>query len=80
MVQKVPPGLAVIAAWPNLFIERLKQAGSEVILLGPDSSGDPGAAGIDTAERSAQVPDNYAGYIRTNKIETIGPLARRRFK
>lgn len=66
--------------WPNLFIERLRQAGSEVILLGPYSSGDPGTAGIDTPELLAQVPDNFAGYIWTNKIETIGPLARERFK
>lgn len=66
--------------WPNLFIERLRQAGSEVILLGPYSSGDPGTAGIDTPELLAQVPDNFAGYIWTNKIETIGPLARQRFK
>jgi glycerophosphoryl diester phosphodiesterase len=66
--------------WPNLFIERLQQAGSEVILLGPYSSGDPGTAGIDTPELLAQVPDNFAGYIWTNKIETIGPLARERFK
>lgn len=66
--------------WPNLFIERLRQAGSEVILLGPYSAGDPGTAGIDTPELLAQVPDNFAGYIWTNKIETIGPLAGARFK
>jgi len=66
--------------WPNLFIERLQQAGSEVILLGPYSSGDPGTAGIDTPELLAQVPDNFAGYLWTNKIETIGPLADARFK
>ena len=66
--------------WPNLLLERLRQAGSEVILLGPYSSGDPGTAGIDTPELLAQMPDNFAGYIWTNKIETIGPLARERFK
>jgi glycerophosphoryl diester phosphodiesterase len=66
--------------WPNLFIERLKQAGSEVILLGPYSSGDPGTAGIDTPELLAQVPDDFIGYLWTNKIETIGPLADQRFK
>lgn len=66
--------------WQNLFLERLKQAGSQVILLGPYSSGDPGTAGIDTPELLAQVPDDYSGYIWTNKIETIGPLVRQRFK
>ncbi len=43
-------------------------------------SGDPGTAGIDTPELLAQVPDDFAGYIWTNRIETIGPLARQRFK
>lgn len=77
----VPINLApFVWGWPNLFIERLRQAGSEVILLGPYSSGDPGTAGIDTAELLAQVPDDFVGYLWTNKIETIGPLARQRFK
>lgn len=58
----------------------LAQAGSEVILLGPYTSGDPGTAGIDTPELLAQAPDDFAGYIWTNRIETIGPLARQSFK
>ena len=66
--------------WPNLFLERIKSAGSEVILLGPYSAGDPGTAGIDTPELLAQVPNDFTGYVWTNKIETIGPLARDRFK
>jgi glycerophosphoryl diester phosphodiesterase len=66
--------------WPNLFLERMQSAGSEVILLGPYGAGDPGTSGIDTAEQLAEVPDSFAGYIWTNKIETIGPLARDRFK
>lgn len=66
--------------WPNLFLERLRSAGSQVILLGPYGAGDPGTAGIDTAEQLAQVPDSFVGYIWTNKIETIGPLATDRFK
>lgn len=66
--------------WPNLFLQRMRDAGSEVILLGPYGAGDPGTAGIDTAEQLAGVPDNIVGYIWTNKIETIGPLVRDRFK
>lgn len=65
--------------WPNLFIARLKAAGSEVILIGPYESGDPGTAGIDTAEQLAQVPRDFAGYLWTNRIEVIAPLARERF-
>ena len=66
--------------WPNLFLERLRSAGSEVILLGPYGAGDPGTAGIDTPEQLAQVPDGFTGYIWTNKIETIGGIADDRFK
>jgi glycerophosphoryl diester phosphodiesterase len=66
--------------WPNLFLERMQQAGSQVILLGPYGAGDPGTAGIDTPELLAQVPDGFSGFIWTNKIETIGQIANARFK
>jgi glycerophosphoryl diester phosphodiesterase len=59
--------------WPNLFLERMRNAGSEVILLGPAGAGDPGTAGIDTLEQLAQVPASFDGYLWTNRIEVIGP-------
>jgi glycerophosphoryl diester phosphodiesterase len=59
--------------WPNLFLERMARAGSEVILLGPFGAGDPGTAGIDTIEQLAQVPASFSGYLWTNRIEIIGP-------
>jgi glycerophosphoryl diester phosphodiesterase len=59
--------------WPNLFLERMRNAGSEVILLGPTGAGDPGTAGIDTLEQLAQVPAGFDGYLWTNRIEIIGP-------
>lgn len=59
--------------WPNLFLERIRNAGSEVILLGPYGAGDPGTAGIDTLEQLAQVPEDFDGYVWTNRIEIIGP-------
>ena len=62
--------------WPNLFLERIRDAGSQVILLGPYEAGDPGTAGIDTPEVLAQVPEAFEGYIWTNRIETIGPALR----
>ena len=70
----VPVNLAWLAwGWPNLFIQRLRDAGSDVILLGPYEAGDPGTAGVDTLEQLAGVPDDFAGYIWTNRIELIGP-------
>jgi glycerophosphoryl diester phosphodiesterase len=59
--------------WPNLFLERIRNAGSEVILLGPYGAGDPGTAGVDTLEQLAQVPAGFDGYLWTNRIEIIGP-------
>lgn len=59
--------------WPNLFLERIRNAGSEVILLGPYGAGDPGTAGIDTLEQLAKVPETFSGYLWTNRIEIIGP-------
>jgi len=59
--------------WPNLLLARLRDVGSEVILLGPYEAGDPGTAGIDTLEQLAEVPQSFSGYLWTNRIEVIGP-------
>lgn len=70
----VPLNLAPwLWGWPNLFLERMRDAGSQVILLGPYGAGDPGTAGIDTLEQLAQVPAGFDGYLWTNRIEIIGP-------
>lgn len=63
--------------WPNLFQRRMREAGSEVIMLGPWGGGEPGTMGVDTPEQLADVPAAFDGYIWTNKIEVIGPLLRR---
>ncbi len=62
--------------WPDLLLERFRDAGSEVILLGPYGAGDPGTAGIDTLDDLAKVPPQFTGYLWTNKIERIGPAVR----
>jgi len=59
--------------WPNLLQQRMADAGSQIILLGPYGAGDPGTAGIDDLETLAQVPPSFTGYIWTNRIEIIGP-------
>lgn len=64
--------------WPNLFVQRMRDAGSEVILLGPFESGDTGTAGIDTEEQLARVPETFAGYVWTNRIEAMAPAWRQR--
>lgn len=64
--------------WPNLFLQRFHHAGSEVILFGRYTSGDPGAPGIDTLEELALVPSGFSGYLWTNRIETIGPAVKQK--
>lgn len=59
--------------WPNRFQQRMADAGSEIILLGPYSSGDPGTAGLDDVDLLRRIPANFGGYIWTNRIEIIGP-------
>jgi len=69
----VPLNVAPFAwGWPDLFIRRMQDAGSQVILLGPYGAGDPGTAGIDTIDQLDAVPDTFAGYVWTNRIEVIG--------
>jgi glycerophosphoryl diester phosphodiesterase len=65
--------------WPNLFLRRMRDAGTDVILIGPYTAGDAGTSGVDSAEELAQVPDTFVGYIWTNRIEEIGPATRRRW-
>lgn len=62
--------------WPNLFQQRMRDAGSEIILLGPYGSGDVGSSGIDTADDFGRIPAGFDGYVWTNRIERIGPLTR----
>ena len=62
--------------WPNLFVKRMADAGSEVILIGPYAPGDPGTSGLDTAEDAGRVPAGFPGYVWTNEIATIAPLVR----
>jgi glycerophosphoryl diester phosphodiesterase len=59
--------------WPHLMQQRLREAGTNIVLVGPFRGGDPGTSGIDTLEQLAQVPAGFSGYLWTNKIEHIGP-------
>jgi len=64
--------------WPNRFLDRMAKAGSEVILLGPYSVGDPGTAGIDDVALLARIPPGFGGYVWTNRIELVGPALKKR--
>ena len=62
--------------WPNRFVARLEAAGSTVVLIGPHERGSVGTRGLDTAELFDRVPNAFAGYVQTDRIDVIGPQAR----
>lgn len=74
----VPSNYAwLLWGWPNRFMTRMKDAGSDVILVGPYGSGD-GTIGIDTAEQITNLPEPFPGYIWTNRILEVGPAVKAR--
>lgn len=60
--------------WPDRFLARMKEVGTEVFVLGP-LDGDF-SSGIDDETAFRRLPQNFAGGIWTNRIDRIAPLAR----
>jgi glycerophosphoryl diester phosphodiesterase len=58
--------------WPRRFEARLRSVGSEVVLAGPYTRGQP-STGVDEAADVAGVPADFGGYLWTNRIERWGP-------
>lgn len=70
----VPSNYAwVLWGWPNRFLARMREAGTEAYLLGPYDGGDF-TTGIDTALDVGRLPEGYSGGIWTNRIHAIAPL------
>ncbi|WP_439497337.1 glycerophosphodiester phosphodiesterase family protein [Bosea sp. (in: a-proteobacteria)] len=65
---------AWIWGWPQRFTERMRKAGSSVIVAGPLVGGE-GSTGIDRAEDLAALARPIPG-IWTNRIDRIAPLVR----
>lgn len=62
--------------WPNRFLTRMKDAGSDVVLIGPYTGGS--TVGIDTAEEVENLPEEFPGYVWTNRILEVGPAVKAR--
>ena len=60
--------------WPNLFFERMHNAGSEVFVIGPYEPGDIGTSGIDTKENVEALPTSFSGGVWTNRIDHVAHL------
>ena len=73
----VPSNYAFLLwGWPNRFLTRMEDAGSDVVLIGPYSGG--GTVGIDTAEQVEDLPEPFPGYVWTNRILEVGPAIKAR--
>lgn len=65
--------------WPNRFLERMQNANTDVIIVDAIKRGEtPGVGGVDDAASFAHVPRDWRGGVATDRIETIGPIARER--
>lgn len=62
--------------WPSRFLTRMKDAGSDVVLIGPYTGGS--TVGIDTAEEVENLPEEFPGYVWTNRILEVGPAVKAR--
>ncbi len=71
----VPEGYAPwLWGWPSKFTERMESVGSRVVLV----AGSGGfSEGFDTPESLRRVPEEFIGYVWTNRAEVVAPLIRR---
>lgn len=70
----VPSNYAwILWGWPNRFLTRMRDAGTEVYMVGP-YTGRAFTTGIDTALDVGGLPEDYNGGIWTNRIQAIAPL------
>jgi len=67
----------ILWGWPNRFLRRMHEAGTDVFLLGRYAGGEF-STGIDTATDVGQLPESYDGGIWTNRIQSIAPLVVKR--
>jgi glycerophosphoryl diester phosphodiesterase len=59
--------------WPNLFVDRMRDAGTRVVLVAGDG---PWSAGFDHPDDLGAVPADWSGWLWTNRTDTIAPLVR----
>lgn len=60
--------------WPSRYLERMEKANVNVFVAGPYEGGASG--GVNDLELLAQLPEDYAGGIWTDRIERIAPAVR----
>lgn len=76
----VPSNLrGLLWGWPNLFVARMKRAGSEVFVVGPltRETGGSGSTALDTPAAVEPFAHGYAGGLSTDRIDVVGPYLRK---
>ena len=63
--------------WPNRFLSRMEQAGTQVILV---KYADGSSGGFDRPEDLKELPKDYSGVIWTDRIHRIAPLLKMKRK
>ena len=63
--------------WSNRLLRRMEGVGTRVVLIG-DYGGEGYSQGLDEPARLATLPSDYSGGIWTDRIDLIGPAARKR--
>jgi glycerophosphoryl diester phosphodiesterase len=61
----------LIWGWPNLFLERMENAGTLVFVTGPISPQMRGSTGIDDLAAAQGFPQDFPGGIWTDRIDRI---------
>lgn len=79
MIVLVPVNVAPwLWGWPDRFLSRMEQAGSQVFVLGPYHGGEF-SNGLDRPEDLARLPAGYNGGIWTNELQmAVGEFGRKR--
>jgi glycerophosphoryl diester phosphodiesterase len=59
--------------WPDRFQRRMEAAGTRVVLVGGAGGW---SAGFDSEADLVLVPEGFAGWVWTNRVDRVGPLLR----
>jgi glycerophosphoryl diester phosphodiesterase len=60
--------------WPNLFVDRMRDADTRVVLVAGDG---PWSAGFDRPTDLDAVPADWSGWLWTNRTDVVTPLLQR---
>ncbi|NSZ19999.1 glycerophosphodiester phosphodiesterase family protein [Agrobacterium vitis] len=63
--------------WPYRLLDRIRDAGSEVFIIGPYHGGNY-SNGVDTIADLKSLPDDWSGGLMTNELELLAPAMGRK--